>query len=157
MKTILATLLFAIKDNKVLLGQKKRGWREGVFNGFGGKVEQGETLDQAMIRETQEEINITPIKYEKVAIHNFRVFFKGECANLICHTYITTVYLGEPQESDEMRPQWFDINKIPYDNMWTDDIYWLPLVLKGKKLITHFEFDENNNVVSHKTETVEEL
>jgi hypothetical protein len=29
-----------------------------------------------------------------------------------------------------MKPEWFDIEKIPYDKMWDDDIIWLPRVLK---------------------------
>ncbi len=35
----------------MLLGEKKRGFGEGYFNGFGGKVEAGETVQQAAIRE----------------------------------------------------------------------------------------------------------
>ena len=154
MQTVLTTLLLIVKDNKILLGEKKRGWRQGVFNGFGGKVESGETFDEAMIRETIEEVDIIPTKWEKVAIHNFEVYLKGELTNLICHTYLATEFEGEAQESDEMRPQWFDLDKIPYGKMWTDDIYWLPCILRGEKLITYFEFDEDNNVLSHKLTSV---
>lgn len=25
-----------------------------------------------------------------------------------------------------MRPQWFDLDSIPYDDMWADDLHWLP-------------------------------
>lgn len=39
------------QGGRVLLGEKKRGFGEGYFNGFGGKVEAGETVQQAAIRE----------------------------------------------------------------------------------------------------------
>lgn len=47
-----------------------------------------------------------------------------------------------------MKPSWFDIDKIPYDRMFPDDPYWLPLVLNGKKINGYFEFDENWNLLS---------
>ena len=38
------TLVFVQNDNKTLLGLKKRGFGKGRWNGFGGKVEKGETI-----------------------------------------------------------------------------------------------------------------
>lgn len=29
-----------------------------------------------------------------------------------------------------MRPQWFDIADIPFDNMWPDDRVWFPRMLR---------------------------
>jgi 8-oxo-dGTP pyrophosphatase MutT (NUDIX family) len=40
---------------------KKRGFGNGKYNGFGGKVENGETIQQAAIRETIEESGLTPL------------------------------------------------------------------------------------------------
>jgi len=48
------TLLFLIKEDQILLAMKKRGFGMGRFNGVGGKIEPGETIEQAMIRECQE-------------------------------------------------------------------------------------------------------
>lgn len=42
--------------------------------------------------------------------------------------------------TDEMRPEWFSIDEIPYHNMWADDIYWLPLLLAGKPFIGRTDF-----------------
>ena len=39
---------------EVVLGQKKRGWMVGIWNGYGGKLEPGETVEQAAARELQE-------------------------------------------------------------------------------------------------------
>ena len=46
----LLTLLFVLKPGKVLLGYKKRGFGADRWNGFGGKVQQGETIEEAAIR-----------------------------------------------------------------------------------------------------------
>ena len=52
------TLCLLIKDNKILLPIKKRGFGKGKNNGVGGKLEDGETELEAMIRETKEEIGV---------------------------------------------------------------------------------------------------
>ena len=57
----IATLLFVIRAGKVLLIHKKRGLGAGKINGPGGKLEPGETPKQCAIRETTEELCITPI------------------------------------------------------------------------------------------------
>lgn len=44
------TLIFVLKPGQVLLGYKKRGFAEGRWNGFGGKVEPGETIVQGAKR-----------------------------------------------------------------------------------------------------------
>ena len=124
------TLVFIIENEKVLLGMKKRGFGAGRWNGYGGKVEQGETSEQAAKREMMEEAKITSNKLEKYAIITFDLpkvdYF------LEVHVFKSLSHEGEPQETDEMRPGWFDINKIPYEEMWPDDKYWMPLFIAGK-------------------------
>ena len=46
----LLTLAFLLDGNRILLGFKKRGFGMGKWNGFGGKVENGETIEQAAKR-----------------------------------------------------------------------------------------------------------
>lgn len=49
------TLCMVMKDGKLLLGMKKRGFGMGRWNGFGGKVEAGESIEEAAKREVFEE------------------------------------------------------------------------------------------------------
>jgi len=49
-KKLLTLVLVFKEDNSVLLGLKKRGFGKGLWNGFGGKVEPGETIVQAAAR-----------------------------------------------------------------------------------------------------------
>jgi 8-oxo-dGTP pyrophosphatase MutT (NUDIX family) len=148
------SLLFLRRGNEVLLAMKKRGFGEGRWNGVGGKVEPGETIESAMIRETQEEISVTPTVYEKVGDIRFDEFFKGEPTLMHVHIFTATKWQGEPIESDEMKPKWFKTSEVPYDAMWSDDPYWLPQVLAGKKISADFKLNESDAILSH---TVKEV
>ena len=53
------TLVLLREGTKVLLGMKKRGFGVGKWNGFGGKVEAGETVVEAAAREVNEECGLT--------------------------------------------------------------------------------------------------
>jgi mutator protein MutT len=148
------TLLFLHRDDEVLLAMKKRGFGEGRWNGVGGKLEPGETIQQALVRECQEEIEVTPLQYEQVAELTFDAFFKGEWTKLLVHAYLSDRWKGEPTETEEMKPRWFNKSEVPYDEMWQDDKFWLPQVLNGKKLKGSFTFDEQDNLLSY---TVKEI
>jgi len=151
------SLLFLRKGDQVLLAMKKRGFGEGRWNGVGGKVEEGESIEQATIRETQEEIGVTPDSLEKVADLRFKAFFKGDLTLMHVHAYFSYKWVGTPKESEEMSPKWFNLDNIPYDSMWDDDKYWLPLVIKGQKVSADFEFDKSDKVISHSVKIIERL
>lgn len=122
------TLLFLRQDSRILLAMKKRGFGVGKWNGVGGKADPGETPEQAAIRECQEEINVTPLDITKVGeLHLFDL----PDVEHYCYVYTADAWEGEPQETDEMRPQWFSVEEIPYATMWADDIYWMPKLIAG--------------------------
>lgn len=149
------TLLFLLKDDHILLAMKKRGFGANRWNGVGGKIELGESIEQAAIRETQEEIGITPLKLEKVAHHTFWLpTLTDYNQQLVTHTFITRDWQGEPTESEEMAPSWFHVNDIPYDHMWDDDRHWLPQVLAGDKLVCEFTFDNRDNMTDKNVQIV---
>ncbi len=158
MSTKVCTLLFLRRGDEILLAMKKRGFGAGRWNGIGGKVDPGESIEQALVRECQEEIGVTPINYSKVAEHGFILDSEDKTAwQMQVHTYITSSWEGEPSETEEMAPRWFKITNMPYADMWQDDKYWLPQVLDGKKLKTLFTFDGQDNLLSQKVEEVELL
>lgn len=153
--TKLLTLSFIHNDKEILLALKKRGFGIARYNGYGGKVQSEESIEQAAIRETKEEITLDVKKLEKRGI----IRFDSEKFDKIQEVHIFKImeYEGTPTETDEMKPRWFKKTEIPYSNMWPDDEFWLPIFLQEKKFKGEFEFDENDKVISHKLEEVEEL
>jgi mutator protein MutT len=144
----ICTLVFLIEGNNILLAMKKRGFGAGRWNGVGGKIEPGETVQEAMIRETEEEIVVSPLEYRSAAYLEFK--FPDGMTDMVANVFICTGWDGEPLETEEMAPRWFKISEIPYDAMWQDDIYWLPQVLQGKFVRGEFTFDAQENMLSQK-------
>lgn len=54
-----------------------------------------------------------------------------------------------------MRPQWFDSKDIPYDKMWLDDKYWMPLLLEGKLFKGYYHFKTINELVKYEIQPFE--
>ncbi len=133
-----ASLTFIIKNEKILLIRKKRGLGMGKINGPGGRLEANETMLECAIREVQEELCITPVAPEYYGESLFQ-FTDGYSIHV--HTYVAYDYEGTPTETDEAIPVWFDLDKIPYEEMWEDDIIWLPELIRGKKFIGRYIFD----------------
>jgi 8-oxo-dGTP diphosphatase len=133
-----ANLLFIVRDEKVLLIHKKRGFGAGKINGPGGKVDPGESPLQSALRETFEELGIKPLGSEA---HGELHFQFRDGFSLHCTVFLAHDFEGEPQETDEAVPLWTPLDAIPYDLMWADDRYWLPLLIRGAHFTGYFEFD----------------
>jgi mutator protein MutT len=125
------TLLFLRRNNQVLLAMKKRGFGAGKWNGAGGKLEPNETPTAAAIRECQEEVGVTPSDLQAVGEIDF---YDKAADDFHHHMHIFTAHKwdGDPTETEEMRPEWFAVNALPYATMWAADKQWIPLVLDGK-------------------------
>lgn len=144
-----------IRDSKVSLGMKRRGFAAGRWNGYGGKLHSGEAIEEAARRELLEESGIDANRIEEVGVINFETENSQEIYEV--HIFKLENFIGEPVETEEMKPQWFDYDKIPFDNMWPDDKYWFPLLLSGKKFKGRFLFGENNTILSQELAEVEEV
>ncbi len=160
-----ATLTYIIDDTRILLALKKRGFGKDRWNGCGGKPKQGESLEAAACREQHEETGVTvdPADLEKVAEFDFsfpHVPQEKDWDQRV-HVFFIRRWIGEPLESEEMRPQWFlrarllDAKNPAYATMWPDDQYWLPLVLSGKKVRGSFTFAEDGSVQEKQVEVID--
>ncbi|NQT50076.1 8-oxo-dGTP diphosphatase [Candidatus Kuenenbacteria bacterium] len=156
-----ATLVFLIKRTddritEICLAMKKRGFGINRWNGVGGKVETNETIEQAAKRETKEEIGVDVNQLIKVAELSF-YFPHNHLWNQMVHVYFTDDWKGEPIETEEMNPKWFDAKDIPYSEMWPDDEFWVPQVLEENLLQAKFVFGKGDVVIEKQVDIVESI
>jgi 8-oxo-dGTP diphosphatase len=107
--------LFINSDSKVLLGLRllsKKAW-PGHWDTIGGHVEDGESLDDALIREIQEEVGVTPTQFTLIATFKER---KPEIyGDALHHVYAVTIWKGgDPADvcDEHSEPKWFSISEM---------------------------------------------
>lgn len=145
---VLATLMFIIDETRgrVLLIRKKRGLGAGKINGPGGKIDPGETSVQCAIRETQEELGVTAIDPVK---HGELWFQFVDGLGLHVDVFVATKHEGEPVETDEAIPLWTSLEKLPLEEMWADDRFWLEdMLVRRRHFIGRFTFDDDTMLSS---------
>lgn len=141
---------------------KKRGGGEGKWNGSGGKVGDkvnGESIKQAAVREVREELSVDIEDLVKVAIVEFEWPNEGTFAFdgiYVCHVFLCDKWKGEPAETEEMRPKWFEIRDIPYSSMWVTDKHWLPKVLEGENIKARFVFKDDETIEEFEVEKADD-
>lgn len=140
------TLVFPFNGTQVLLGMKKRGFGVGKLNGFGGKVEKGESFVEGARRELTEECGLRATEMEECGVLWFYFDDKpGEAMEV--HVFRTAKYEGAVTESDEMRPFWFHQDQMPFDRMWADDQRWWPLLLNRQWFVGRFWFQSDQKTI----------
>jgi 8-oxo-dGTP diphosphatase len=130
------------EHREVLLGFKKAGFGAGRWVGLGGHIEDGEEAAEAAAREVTEESSLTVTGLEHMASLNF-IFPARPAWNQTADVFVTTDFAGEAAESDEVTPQWFRIGALPFDGMWDDARYWMPLVLAGEQVFADITFADD--------------
>ena len=148
-----ANLCFIVKHGRILLIRKKRGLGAGKINAPGGKLEPGETALESAVRETREEVGVTPLDLEERGVLHFQ-FTDGY--SLHCVVFLARDLEGEPYETDEADPFWVPLDAIPYHEMWQDDRHWLPAMLEGKLFTAFFTFD-GETMLSQRVDLREEI
>jgi len=121
MPTNEATVCYLCAGGKVLLQRRAAGrlWA-GRLNGPGGKIDAGETATTAIVREVQEETGVRLDAQRPAGSLDLR-FGDPPSQSLLVHVY--------------------GIHRLPFDDLWPDMRYWLPLVLAGGKVSGTCEYD----------------
>jgi ADP-ribose pyrophosphatase YjhB (NUDIX family) len=161
------TICFLLKKNDkgeitdICLAMKKRGFGEGKWNGAGGKIGdreeiKDETAKEGAIREMLEEFKVKMINPKQVG----KILFETEGETKECivsYIFVTEEWEGEPQETEEMRPKWFNVSEIPYDEMWVDDKEWFKILLDQKEFVAKYCFAQNddNTLISHELQVLD--
>lgn len=151
-----ATLCYLIRGNQICLGMKKRGFGEGKYAGFGGKVEKDESIEASVKREGREEFGIDATGLEKVGEIVFDSM-EDQGWEMMVHVYLCREWEGEPTESEEMRPQWFEQTQLPLSEMWPDNAVFIPIILSGKRIKAEFKIKKNGTSVSQRLQFTDQI
>lgn len=137
---VLWTLCEVVSGRRLLLKLATRGISIGKWNGLGGKIEKGESPEESAVREVKEESGIVPSGIERWGRIDF---YRGSRARKFGDAYLFVVdkFSGVPSSGEEGEVRWFQYEKIPYERMWDDDKYWLPLLLQGYRFSMEFVYD----------------
>ncbi len=144
----IVTLAMFVRDRKILLAMKKRGFGTGNWNGYGGKLLEGEAVLDAAMREIEEEsgVRVEEEHLEHLGTLDFYFTDKPDWDQR-CMVYRITKWDGEPVESEEMKPQWFSFDEMPYESMWKGDDQWFPFFLRGERFSGEVHFGEEGKKV----------
>ncbi len=152
-----AVVGYLLSDGQVILGLRKKvsmGLGENLISGIGGKVGdiqglESESDDEALLREVQEEIDVTITSFKKVGEITF-LFPNKPKWNQFVVAYIVNSWSGIPKETETIKPVTFSLNQLPVSQMWDDNKYWVPLVLNGKSIRAKFVYADDNRTVKEK-------
>ncbi len=146
------TLCFLVRGDpprQVLLGLKKRGFGAGKYGGIGGKVAPRETVGEAAIRELAEETGVMVSVQDLRPAGSLQFLFPARPEwSQVMHLVLANRWEGDPAESAEIIPAWFDVAQVPYERMWPDAIYWLPRILAGERVHLRFVYADDNETLA---------
>lgn len=142
-----ATICHIIRGRKLLLKKATRGISVGKWNAPGGKLEPGETPEECARREVLEE---TGLRVSDLLYHGALTFIMdgGKTLHTRAHVFSTRHAKGNPQSSVEGPVRWYPLGKLPKAQMWEDDDFWVPLVLRGVRFNATFTYDAANRHVT---------
>lgn len=108
-----------IYDGRKILLQRRGD--NGKWSIHGGCLELGETVEDAVKRELEEEIGITPLNLEFYGVFSGEdthgVYPNGDEVYCVCVVYLCSKYEGELSiDNCEVKElKWFDIDELPED------------------------------------------
>lgn len=128
-KTRQGTVCFFTKEDKILLFLIEYGPNDRKWNGLGGWVEVGETLEEGLAREIKEEISLDIDTSKLTKIHTLKDKL-GKGHDLVVFTLEADGLTPNVVDNTIKAYRWFDKDKLPLDKMWPNNNMWLPQVLQ---------------------------
>ena len=127
------TLCYVQKDNKYLMLhriKKEEDVNEGKWIGIGGRIEDGETPEQCLVREAKEETGLNLTSYRYRGIVHFR---SEDYEDEDMHLFTADAFEGELTECDEGVLKWINYDKLYDLPMWEGDKLFFGLIRSNAK------------------------
>jgi 8-oxo-dGTP diphosphatase len=143
-----STICFLVKDGKMYLSEKKSGFGAGYLNGYGGKVDEGESVVEAALRELEEEAGVkaSPEHLDERAVIEF---YEVDRPVFECHIFFVDQWEGEFHDAEKMAlPEPFPIDNLPWERMLQGDKFWLERISAGERLKGRVIYKEGMKEVS---------
>ena len=116
MKTLHVVAAIIENDNKILIAKRLKGQHKDLWEFPGGKVEQNETPESALIREIKEELNADiTIKSYLTTINYTYPDFHLIMDTYICRLISETLTLHDHSQIQWIQPDTENINWVPAD------------------------------------------
>lgn len=133
---------------EVLLGDERTGLGQGKVVGIGGRLDSGESPEQAAVREAREGIGV---RIEASDLHlagtiDYHFPTHGAWSRQST-VFVCRRWTGEPVATDEITPRWYPLESVPYARMRDDASRWLPAVLRGGFVDARFTFGADLSTV----------
>lgn len=129
METVIVVAALIKENDKYLIGLRSTGKYKGFWEFPGGKVENNETYEDALMREISEEFEVE-IKIERLL---FKIEYNYPDFNLEMHCYLSLAENKSFKLNDHSEIMWFD----PKSNQ---EINWLPADIKVVELLRSVSF-----------------
>ncbi|TSC70058.1 MAG: hypothetical protein CEO12_555 [Parcubacteria group bacterium Gr01-1014_46] len=149
-----ATLIFPVKGRKVVLGKKRSKVCAGYLNGYGGKVEEGESIHECAMREFTEEtggaviiphfLNCVGVLYVRNHDAEGKVIYECDV-----YTYLVYMWDGGIVSTPEMEdPALYSFEDLGEQNITIHDKVWMPEILEnGKRVRVHLDFESDGKTL----------
>ena len=152
----LATLCYVKNNNKTLMihrVKKENDMHEGKWNGLGGKFLPGETPEQCVIREIQEE---SGLKIEDPVLKGFLTFPKfSKNVDWYVFVYEAHKFSGDIIDSDEGNLEWIADSELTNLNLWSGDKHFFKWMEENIFFSAKFYYENGKlkdfNVIFHKS------
>ena len=142
---ILATLCYIKHDGCTLMLhriKKPNDIHEGKWNGLGGKFEAGETPEECVRREVQEEAGLV---IQNPHLHGLLLFPKFKGNDWYVFVFTATEFSGAeaPIDSPEGKLEWIPDETLMSLNLWESDHIFLPWLESDEFFSAKFEYEGN--------------
>lgn len=123
MKELFVVAAIIKKDNKILATQRGYGEFEGLWEFPGGKIEDGETKEEALVREIKEELNAD------IIVEKFALDLEWQYPNFYLYmSCFECVLESDIELLEHMGARWLSLDEI-------DSVEWIQADIKAVNYI----------------------